>query len=106
MENAGKLRRMSQEDLDRSKVRSQEEYVECRRHLANLNAEARRSIELLEGVCRFLRGDDQRLATGGLEETLTKKLIDLMSDLRETRQRREVLHKTLVDMGLDLKDLD
>jgi hypothetical protein len=106
VENASKLRRMSQEDLDRSKLKSQEEYVECRRHLTNLNAEARRYTELLEKVCRFLRGDEQRLATGGLEDALTSKLIDLMSDLCETRQRREVLHKTLVDMGLDLKDLD
>ena len=41
---------------------------------------------------------------GGLEDTLSGKLITLMSDLYETRQRREVLRRVLVDMGLDPKD--
>jgi hypothetical protein len=104
VENAGKLRRMSEEDVNLAKARAQNDYVECRARLSALQNEAGHYADLLEEVCRFLRAPQERFATGELEDALQGKVIALMNSLHEARQRRAVLHKTLVDMGLDLKD--
>jgi hypothetical protein len=97
---------MSEEDVLLAKARTQDEYVQSMARLSLLESEGRRNAELLEKVCVFLRsgGKQGPLATGGLEEALSGKLITLMCDLSDTRQRREVLRRVLVNMGLDLKE--
>jgi hypothetical protein len=97
---------MSEEDLNRAKARAQDDYVQCKARLAVLESDARYNANFLEKVCEFLlgKGQQDRFASGGLEEFLSGKLIILINDLHNTRERRKILHKTLVDMGLDLKD--
>jgi len=101
-ETSSTLRRMSEGDLNRAKVRAQDDYIQCKARLALLESEAKHNAKLLEKVCEFLLGTQERFATGELEEALSGKLIVLMNDLHDTRERRKVLRKTLTDMGLDL----
>jgi hypothetical protein len=89
--------RMSQDDLIRADGRTLQDYKQCCLRLQTLEAEADRQVLLLEKVCEFLRNDQDRFATGGLEEALSEKLIALMNDLRETRQRKKTLKKYLPD---------
>jgi hypothetical protein len=99
-------RRMSEDDINRAKVRAQDDYVQCKARLSVLESEARYNAQLLDKVCDFLRDANRqaRFSTGGLEDALSGKLIVLMNDLHDTRELRKILHKTLTDMGLDLKD--
>lgn len=96
---------MSEEDVLLAKARTQEEYLQCRARFSALESEARRAIALLEKVCGYLRGGGKdSFSSGGLEELLSGKLIDLMGDLHETRRRREVLYDSLKGMGWEPKD--
>jgi hypothetical protein len=87
--------RMSEEDLIRADGQTLRDYRECVTRLGTLQAEADRHVKLLEKVCEFLREDQERFATGGLEEALNGKLIALMNDLHTTRQEKKRLRKYL-----------
>jgi hypothetical protein len=95
---------MSEDDVLRAKDRVHQDYRECKERLGALENEARHLVALLEGVCAFLRGDNERFASGELEQVFTEKQTAMMSDLRAARARRKVLYKTLTDMGREPKE--
>lgn len=96
---------MSEEDLTKAKGRAVEDFQECQQRLAALNAKAGQTATVLEKVCEFLRNkDNDRFASGGLEEVLTGQTVELMADLHQTRGRLKGLRKTLQDLHIPISD--
>lgn len=93
-------RRMSDADLIQADGKTLKEYRECKARLQTLDGEAARAAKLLEAVCVFLRRDDpeQRYASGGLEETLSRQMLTLLQDLHDTRHERRRLRKLIGDI--------
>lgn len=86
---------MSEDDLLRAAGRTMQEYKQCTDRLLTLEAEAERQAKLLDSVSRFLRADQERFATGGLEEVFDKKTIEFLEDLHRTREEKKRLRKYL-----------